>query len=162
MGIIYQKFMKKLKDVPDISFQKPAGERKIVKKLFDKVFLKFILVGILNTLFGTAIMFCFYNVFHFSYWISSAANYVFGSVLSYFLNKYITFQNKERNALTIVKFVINITVCYGIAYGIAKPLAAHILSGYAQSIQENGAMLAGMCLFVILNYLGQRFFAFKQ
>lgn len=154
--------MKKLKDVPDISFQKPAGERKIVKKLFDKVFLKFILVGILNTLFGTAIMFCFYNVFHFSYWISSAANYVFGSVLSYFLNKYITFQNKERNALTIVKFVINITVCYGIAYGIAKPLAAHILSGYAQSIQENGAMLAGMCLFVMLNYLGQRFFAFKQ
>ena len=154
--------MRKLKDVPDISFQKPAGERKIVKKLFDKVFLKFILVGILNTLFGTAIMFCFYNVFHFSYWISSAANYVFGSVLSYFLNKYITFQNKERNALTIVKFIINITVCYGIAYGIAKPLAAHILSGYAQSIQENGAMLAGMCLFVILNYLGQRFFAFKQ
>ena len=51
---------------------------------------------------------------------------------------------------------------WSIAYGIAKPLAAHILSGYAQSIQENGAMLAGMCLFVILNYLGQRFFAFKQ
>lgn len=138
------------------------GEKKVVKKIFDKVFLKFILVGILNTFVGTTIMFCFYNVFHFSYWISSAANYIFGSVLSYFLNKYITFQNPKGNMLTIIKFVVNITVCYGVAYGIAKPLVAYILSEYAQSIRENGAMMVGMCLFVILNYLGQRFFAFKQ
>ena len=32
-----------------------------VKKIFDLTFWKFILVGIANTLFGTAIMFLFYN-----------------------------------------------------------------------------------------------------
>ena len=56
----------------------------------------------------------------------------------------------------------NITVCYLIAYGVAKPLVAHVLSGQTVTIQENGAMLVGMVLFVILNYLGQRFFAFKK
>ena len=34
---------------------------------FDKTFLRFILVGVVNTLFGTAIMFGFYNLLHLSY-----------------------------------------------------------------------------------------------
>jgi hypothetical protein len=29
-------------------------------------------------------------------------------------------------------------------------------------VQENGAMVAGMGFFVCLNYLGQRFFAFRE
>ena len=50
------------------------------------------LVGVANTLFGTAVMFLFYNLFHFDYWVSSAANYVFGSILSYILNRFFTFK----------------------------------------------------------------------
>lgn len=45
--------------------------------------------------------------------------------------------------------------------GIAKPLAGVVLNNASKTIQENGAMLVGMGLFVILNYGGQRFFAFK-
>ena len=70
----------------------------LLKKLFDRTFWKFILVGVTNTLFGTGIMFVFYNVFHFSYWISSASNYFFGSILSYILNRLFTFQNKTTTA----------------------------------------------------------------
>ena len=132
-----------------------------LKKFFDKTFLKFVLVGVVNTLFGTAIMFVFYNVFHLSYWLSSASNYVFGSILSYFLNKYFTFQSKGSNGKTIGRFVFNITICYLCAYGLAKPLVLHLLSGQAVNVQENVAMLVGMCLYTGLNYLGQRFFAFK-
>ena len=58
------------------------------KKLLDKTFLKFIAVGVVNTFIGTAVMFSFYNCFHFNYWISSAANYIVGSIVSYFLNIY--------------------------------------------------------------------------
>ena len=36
------------------------------------------------------------------------------------------------------------------------------LSGAGQKIQENAAMLAGMCLFTGFNYIGQRMFAFKE
>ncbi len=133
-----------------------------IKKLFDKTFWKFILVGIVNTIFGTTIMFVAYNVFNFSYWISSAANYILGSILSYFLNKYFTFQNKSKNIKTIFKFIMNISVCYLIAYGLAKPGVKLLLSDASKSVQENGAMLVGMGLFVILNYCGQRFFAFRK
>ena len=39
----------------------------MLRKLLDKTFWKFILVGVVNTLFGTGIMFLFYNVFHLGY-----------------------------------------------------------------------------------------------
>lgn len=133
-----------------------------IQKLFDRTFWKFILVGIVNTLFGTVVMFSFYNLLHCSYWVSSAANYFFGSILSYFLNKHFTFQNKSRSMKTVLKFVLNISVCYLVAYGLAKSAVAWVLSGASVSVQENGAMLVGMGLFVLLNYFGQRFFAFKK
>lgn len=128
----------------------------------DNTMTRFILVGIVNTLFGTAIMFVFYNVFHFSYWVSSASNYFFGSILSYFLNKGFTFKYGKTDIKSIVRFTINILICYLIAYGIAKPTVRHLLEGYGKAIQENVAMVVGMVLFVGLNYLGQRFFAFRK
>lgn len=132
------------------------------KKLFDKTFLKFILVGVINTVVGAGVMFMCYNLFDCSYWFSSAANYVVGSIVSYFLNKYYTFKVKKRSPKYVLKFAANISICYLLAYGIAKPLAARLLSGASVSIQENVAMLVGMGLFIVLNYFGQRFFAFKD
>ena len=128
----------------------------------DPTVYRFILVGIVNTLFGTAIMFVFYNVFHLSYWRSSASNYFFGSILSYFLNKSFTFRYGKTDFRSIFRFTVNILVCYLLAYGIAKPVMRHLLSGYSVSIQENVSMALGMVLFVGLNYLGQRFFAFFE
>lgn len=53
-------------------------------KLIDKTTFKFIFVGIINTLVGTSVMFVAYNLLHFSYWISSASNYIIGSIVSFF------------------------------------------------------------------------------
>ena len=133
-----------------------------MKFLSDPSLYRFIIVGIINTLFGTAIMFVFYNVFHLSYWFSSASNYFFGSILSYFLNKNFTFRYGKTDLKSIARFTINILICYLLAYGIAKPVIKLLLSNYSVSIQENVSMMLGMVLFVGLNYLGQRFFAFKK
>ena len=133
-----------------------------IKNMLDITFWKFVLVGIVNTLVGTGVMFAAYNLLHLSYWVSSASNYVVGSIVSYFLNKYFTFQNKERSWQVVFRFVINISICYAIAYGIAKPLVRMLLSGQSVKIQDNGAMLVGMVLFVVINYLGQRLFVFKK
>lgn len=131
-------------------------------KLFtDKTFLKFVMVGVVNTVVGTSIMFIFYNVFHLSYWVSSASNYFFGSICSYLLNKHFTFQYHEKGFKSLIRFTINILVCYLLAYGIAKPFIRWIFSGFNDTIQDNISMALGMCLFVVFNYLGQRFFAFK-
>jgi len=133
-----------------------------VMAVIDGKTVKFIIVGIINTLFGTAIMFGLYNLAGCSYWISSAANYLFGSILSFCLNKTFTFQNKDSLKNTVPRFVVNILVCYLLAYGIAKPVTLYVLQGVSVTIQENMAMFVGMCLFTALNYLGQRYFAFKE
>ena len=128
----------------------------------NRTFLRFALVGIANTVFGTMIMLLFYNVFHLNYWVSSASNYAFGSILSYFLNKYFTFQNEEKSLSVVIRFVVNISICYFLAYGIAKPLVRFILSSQSVYMQENGAMLTGMVLFVLINYFGQKNFVFGR
>lgn len=131
-------------------------------KLIDKTTIKFLIVGVINTCVGTAVMFLMYNLLHVGYWISSASNYIIGSIVSYFLNKYFTFQNKDKSFGMVVKFVVNITICYVLAYGMAKPLVNFALQSFSKTIRENLAMLVGMGLFVVLNYFGQRFVVFKK
>ena len=132
-----------------------------IKKYISINFLKFVIVGIANTLFGTAIMLILYNYFNCNYWLSSAANYLFGSILSFILNKRFTFKNTDRSLKIIIKFVLNICVCYLLAYGLAKPLVRAILQGQGQTFQENVSMLIGVVIFTFLNYFGQKYFAFK-
>ncbi len=136
--------------------------KKYWNSLWQSSLVRFGLVGVLNTAVGSGIMFVMYNVFHFSYWLSSFANYFFGSILSFFLNKYFTFRSRTRSVREAVRFVINIAVCYLLAYGVSKPLMLYLLSGRSQSFRENMAMLTGMVLFMALNYLGQRFFTFRR
>lgn len=132
----------------------------------DKSFLRFVLVGIINTIVGTTIMLVFYNVFHFGYWFSSASDYVLASILSYFLNKYYTFEYKEKDLSSAIRFVINIVVCYLLAFSVARPLVRLLLENFGYMLSnswiENIAMLTGSCIFVLINYLGQRFFAFRK
>lgn len=132
-----------------------------MKKFFDPSMLRFLLVGVVNTLVGAGIMFLLYNLAGCSYWLSSAANYIVGGVVSYFLNKYYTFKNTERSWKQVLRFALNVAVCWLLAYGIAKPLALRLLAGFDEKLQANAAMLAGLCLYTALNYLGQRFFAFR-
>ena len=141
-----------------------------LKQLLDPTFYRFLLVGILNTLVGTAVMFLLYNVAglhrwgNAGYWLSTVGNYTVGSVLSFFLNRSFTFRSRERGPAVVARFVVNIAVCMTLAYGIAKRAVAWALAGSAlsQQLQGNLSMTVGMGLFVLLNYFGQRFFTFRQ
>ena len=119
------------------------------------------LVGVVNTIVGSAVMFFCFNVLAWSYWVSSALNYMVGSIVSYLLNKRYTFQQKGNDWHTVWKFIVNVSVCYVLAYGLAKPFVAWLLSGVTTNIQGNAALFVGMVLFVGFNYIGQRFWAFS-
>jgi len=130
-------------------------------KLHNHNFIKFIIVGIINTLVGSALIFILYNACGMSYWLSSGISYILVSVLSFFLNKYFTFTVAEWNIFMVVAFVVNIAICYVIAYGIAKPVMNYFMRTSPQKTRENAALFTGICLFTGLNYLGQRFIIFK-
>ena len=128
--------------------------------IFDRVFLKFILVGIANTVVGAGLMFVMYNCFGVGYWVSSAANYAVGSILGFFLNKYWTFKVRRWSLYMVIAFVLTIAISYFLAYKIARTAIHYALADQSPKIRDNAALLAGMCLFTGLNYIGQRFIVF--
>ncbi len=130
--------------------------------LFDATLIRFLLVGVINTLIGCGTMFLLYNLAHWSYWFSSAANYVVGGIVSFFLNKYFTFKKKSWSWSETARFVLTVGICYFLAYGAAKPIVYSLLKGQTTAVRDNVSMFAGMCLYTGLNYLGQRFFAFQN
>ncbi|MBQ3110606.1 MAG: GtrA family protein [Clostridia bacterium] len=150
-----------------------------MKNVVDEKLFKFILVGILNTLVGYAINFTALNVFGLSFMLAGALNYIPTSVMSFFLNKYFTFKSKGNLKKEALRFAVNIAVCWLLAYGIAKPVTTFLMGlapievfdfvrfitfGYlnaTEQIIDNVATIVGMGLFVVFNYTGQRFFAFK-
>lgn len=131
------------------------------KLLRDKTVIRFLIAGIINTVVGCGTMFLLYNLANCSYWLSSAANYIVGGTVSFFLNKYFTFENKKWEWAQVWKFIVNVIVCYLLGYNLAKSIVLQLLGGHDMRVQENVAMLVGMCLYTGLNYLGQRFFTFK-
>ena len=133
-----------------------------LRGVVDVKLLKFLLVGVINTLVGVSIELFLYNVLHCGVWFSSATNYVLTSILSFFLNKHFTFRNKENSWRQVLRFAANIAVCYLLAHGIAVPLMEWLLRGANEAMRGNVTLLTGMCLFTGLNYLGQRFFAFAE
>lgn len=139
-----------------------AKNKESLRKKFDNKLVRYTIVGIINTIFGSSVMFIAYNIFNFTYWISSALNYILGSILSFFLNKHFTFKSKNKSFTEAIKFALNVALSYFLAYGIAKDLVGEVLIGQSQSVQENLAMLVGMFLYVGLNFLGQNFFVFKD
>ena len=130
-------------------------------KLIRQV-ISFGIIGVFNTLLGILLIELFYNVFHWNYWVSSITSYVIGSIYSFFANKKLTFRVEGRMGSTAMRFAVNTVICYGIAYGVAKPLVKMILSDMSQRIVENVALLVVMGLFIVMNFFGQKCFVFKE
>lgn len=124
--------------------------------------LKFLLVGVINTIVGYTVMFSAYNLLHWDYWISSTANYIVGSICSFFLNKHFTFQSRKFSGSEVVRFVLCIVCCYLIGYGVARPFVRFVLQGASVTLQDNLAMLGGSGVFTVLNFFGQKFFVFRK
>lgn len=132
-----------------------------INKIFDKSFILFLIVGGINTLVSAVLMFLLEKT---GYWVSTVVAYAVGAAISFFLNKKFTFKSEGNTGKSAVKFIINVAVCYIIAYSVAQPLATLILSATSLSSLwiERIAKLFGMGLYTLINYFGQKFFAFKN
>ena len=130
-------------------------------KLIHNSFVRFLLVGVGNTLLSAVLMFALEGL---GYWPSTAIAYVAGATLSFFLNRFFTFQSEETMGRSAIKFAITVAVCYLVGYGLAKLIVPIPSQPSAVPIIwfERLSKLVGMGLYTLLNYFGQRFFAFKK
>lgn len=127
--------------------------------------IHFGMVGVINTLMGWVIMAVLYNLIHMNYWLSSGISYFIGSVFSYHANWKLTFKVENRDKWLPWRFAVNIIVCYLIAFSVAQPVVTKILSsgqGVSKALIDNIAMILGMCLFIVMNFFGQKFFVFRK
>lgn len=132
-----------------------------MSKLLDASIPKFLLVGVGNTLLSMVLMFALEGL---GYWPSTAIAYVAGAVMSFFLNRKFTFHSEETFGRSAVKFAVNVALCYVLAYAIAQPVAGWVLgfTTLSRVWVERLTKLCGMGLYTVLNYFGQRFFAFHK
>lgn len=129
--------------------------------LLDASLVRFLLVGVGNTLLSAGIMVWLED---WGYWPSTAVAYLAGAVLSFFLNRSFTFHSEEALLPSAGKFAVNVAVCYVLAYALAQPLGRALLGnlGLTGLWLDRLTKLGGMGLYTLLNYFGQRFFAFRK
>lgn len=132
-------------------------------KLLGNSFFRFLLVGVGNTLLSAAITFGLYNLAHWHPVLSSAVAYVAGAVMSFFLNRFFTFHSEEDLKKSAVKFAINVAVLWILTTPFLQPLLANALqSVFVERWANNISLVLCMGLYTVLNYFGQRFFAFRK
>lgn len=124
-------------------------------------FIRFILVGIINSAVGGGIMFVMYNLGNFSYGFSSLCNYIAGGILSYFLNKFFTFRDKSKTIKQFILFSVNVIVCYVLGYSLSWLVGVLFFSNVQEVLRGNISLLFGMFFYTVLNYIGQRFLVFR-
>ena len=63
-----------------------------------------------------------------------------------------------------MKFAVNVVVCYVVGYGLARIImrVPPTLTALPAVWWERLSKLVGMGFYTVLNYFGQRFFAFRR
>ena len=136
--------------------------------LLQNGFVRFIIVGLINTIIGLTVTFICLNALGLNYWASTIVGNLVGAINSYFMNKSFTFRSKESVGKTAWKFVLITAVCYFLAYWLAARLADQgliwLMPEASTKLKNNAAALMGSVLYTVLNYIGQKriTFASKQ
>lgn len=146
---------------------------KTVRRMVDRAFVLYLVVGVLNYIFCTALMFFLFNVLGFSEHVSPLINYGLGSVIWYLGCKYLIFPDSVASPGQWLRFGIEVVTCYAVSYYLLAPGTARFLLGYEKiydfftfgggaKVTANCEMAVGSLTYALLNYFGQRFFVFSK
>lgn len=123
--------------------------------------IKFLMVGVLNTIIGASVMFVAYNFFGLNYWISTSLNYIVAGTFSFFANKKFTFKSEGKTFQKIILFIITLIFCYFVAFYLSKKITFFIdISN--KKLKENISMLLGMVIYTVLNFILQKKIVFRE
>jgi putative flippase GtrA len=126
-------------------------------------FIRFLVVGVINTLVGLSIMFLLLHGAGLSYWVSTFIGNTVGAGVSYVLNRSFTFRSKEAGFWSVLRFVFVILFCYVVSYQIGSMVIEWIAGDYfSETVVTNGKVLFSTGLYTVLNYLLQRSVVFRE
>ncbi|AEI39239.1 GtrA family protein [Paenibacillus mucilaginosus] len=127
--------------------------------------IKFLIVGIVNTVIGTGVMLFLFNIVDISYWYSTFFGNVAGALNSYFLNRSYTFKSTASFQQSALKFICVIIFSYFIAYFSSPYISVFIISfssNFPAWLAGNLPILLGTIMYTFINYFGQKKFVFNK
>ncbi len=137
------------------------------EKLLHNETVLYLLIGGSSTVIGWIFAWALPALFHAGFWVTSGVSMAFGGAYTYLLNKRFTFRaGAVSHKKTLPRFVLNMAVCYFIAYGCAKPLLDPLLDRLTPylgvDLTTTAKVFAANLIYIVVNYLGQKFFAFRK
>lgn len=127
-------------------------------------FIRFLIVGAINTLTGLSMMLLLFNTAEFTYWFSTFLGNSVGAIVSYSLNRTFTFHSKVTVKKSVPRFIAVIFFCYFFSYTVSSMAADMIKVQFSLNMLriENFAMFIGTAVYMIANYFGQKYIVFKK
>jgi putative flippase GtrA len=115
---------------------------------------KYLVAGMLALLTDSVVYFV---AFHFvSYSIAKSISFICGTCTAYFVNKYWTFEKKEKSVREAVRFATLYGTSFFVNVGINK-LSLTLFPGFVLF-----AFLAATGSSTVLNFIGQKWWVFKR
>jgi len=119
-------------------------------------FPKFVIVGIISTIFNYGLFYILLTYSGVNYIVSSGLGYVLGVFVGFYLNKFFTFESKSR------KYTLEVTKYFGI-YTVSLVLGLLFLKGLV--FVGVGVLIANVLnigLTTFTNYLGSKYLVFSK
>jgi putative flippase GtrA len=119
-------------------------------------FIRFVVVGALNTLLGLAVIFMAKGLLDWNDLASNVAGYSFGLCLSFLLNRGWTFRHKGEISPTLLRFLCAFALAYG--SNLITVFALRDLAGLNSYV----AQAAGIAPYTLLFFAASRMFVFPN
>lgn len=132
---------------------------------FDKSLLIFAIIGGINTIITMTGNFLLQNYAHWGFFAASAIMFAICSVPSFYFNRKYSFKSKAPLGKSIAKFASLVTACFLISYALTQFLVPWMKDNWFPNINPTLYTLVKVVgiqvVFTLLNYVGQRLWAFK-
>jgi putative flippase GtrA len=125
-----------------------------------RTFIKFLLVGVLNTFIGLGLMFLLKIGLNWPYWMATFIGNSAGAAVSFLLNRRYTFNSTVPVGKGLLKFTAVILICYLVSYSASKWIATLAVPIQTIIATDNLAIIIGTGMYTIMNYFGQKMFVF--
>lgn len=131
-------------------------------------FIRYVLVGVMNTLVTLIVIFMCKSFFGINLWVSNAIGYVAGMVNSFLWNRTWVFHSTSRKYhREALKFIVGFLVCYGVQLVVTwafNGLLSHVqIVFYNFTVSGYGiATIIGMAVYTMLNFVFNRLITFKS
>ncbi len=147
-----------------------------MNRIIASEFIKYCLVGVINTIVGISTALICLNFFRLNYGISTGAAFIIGNITSFYLNKKYSFKNKDKSLFQVIKFFLTMLPAYTFSYWLGYKTAIcfsdflEIFINYVMSVMQmpyervidNLAILISIVIYLFLGFSINKFFVFKM